>query len=65
MCIRDRLIIAGGGFSISRSEDFELVMDRLLENKEFLYKEGITAGQYIQNNSGASKKILKELYPEI
>ena len=59
------LIIAGGGFSISRSEDFELVMDRLLENKEFLSKAGITAGQYIQNNSGASKKILKELYPEI
>ena len=51
------LIIAGGGFSISRSEDFELVMDRLLENKEFLSKAGITAGQYIQNNSGASKKI--------
>lgn len=50
------LIIAGGGFSISRSEDFELVMDRLLENKEFLSKAGITAGQYIQNNSGASKK---------
>ena len=59
------LIIAGGGFSISRSEDFELVMDRLLENKEFLSKAGITAGLYIQNNSGASKKILKELYPEI
>ncbi|HBJ07505.1 MAG TPA: 3-deoxy-D-manno-octulosonic acid transferase [Coprobacter fastidiosus] len=59
------LIIAGGGFSISRSEDFELVMDRLLENKEFLSKAGITAGQYIQNKSGASKKILKELYPEI
>ena len=59
------LIIAGGGFSISRSEDFELVMDRLLENKEFLSKAVITAGQYIQNNSGASKKILKELYPEI
>lgn len=59
------LIIAGGGFSIYRSEDFELVMDRLLENKEFLSKAGITAGQYIQNNSGASKKILKELYPEI
>lgn len=59
------LIIAGGGFSISRSEDFELVMDRLLENKEFLSKAGIIAGQYIQNNSGASKKILKELYPEI
>lgn len=59
------LIIAGGGFSISRSEDFELVMDRLLENKEFLSKAGITAGQYIQNNSGASKKILKKLYPEI
>ena len=59
------LIIAGGGFSISRSEDFELVMDRLLENQEFLSKAGITAGQYIQNNSGASKKILKELYPEI
>ena len=59
------LIIAGGGFSISRSEDFELVMDRLLEIKEFLSKAGITAGQYIQNNSGASKKILKELYPEI
>ena len=59
------LIIAGGGFSISKSEDFKLVMDRLLKNKEFLSKEGITAGQYIQNNSGASKKILKELYPEI
>lgn len=59
------LIIAGGGFSISKSEDFKLVMDRLLKNKEFLSKAGITAGQYIQNNSGASKKILKELYPEI
>ncbi len=59
------LIIAGGGFSISKSEDFKLLMDRLLENKEFLSKAGITAGQYIQNNSGASKKILKELYPEI
>ena len=59
------LIIAGGGFSISKSEDVKLVMDRLLKNKEFLSKAGITAGQYIQNNSGASKKILKELYPEI
>ena len=59
------LIIAGGGFSISKSEDFKLVMDRLLKNKEFLSKAGITSGQYIQNNSGASKKILKELYPEI
>ena len=59
------LIIAGGGFSISKSEDFKLVMDRLLKNKEFLSKAGIIAGQYIQNNSGASKKILKELYPEI
>ena len=42
------LIIAGGGFSISKSEDFKLVMDRLLKNKEFLSKAGITAGQYIQ-----------------
>lgn len=59
------LIAAGGGFNISGNKDFVPLMDRFLKDEKFLSEAGNIAGQYIQNNSGASKKILKELYPEI
>ena len=59
------LIAVGGGFNISGNKDFVPLMDRFLKDEKFLSEAGNIAGQYIQNNSGASKKILKELYPEI
>lgn len=59
------LIAAGGGFSISGHKDFDVLMDQFLKDKKFLSDAGNIAGQYIQTNSGASKRILKELYPEI
>lgn len=59
------LIAAGGGFNISGTDDFNRLMNKFTGEKEFLAKAGLIAGEYIQNNSGASKKILKDLYPEI
>lgn len=59
------LIAAGGGFDITGTKEFNRLIDKFIMKEEFLKKAGFTAGEYIRNNSGASKKILKDIYPEI
>ena len=51
------LIAIGGAFSIPDSETLEEKLDALLKDK----KAGVIAGEYVKQNTGATKLILKEI----
>jgi 3-deoxy-D-manno-octulosonic-acid transferase len=54
------LIDAGGGFSIHNLQQYETVLDRLKE-AAFLQVGGQKAGQYVQQNLGATSIIMEAL----
>ncbi|MPN01768.1 hypothetical protein SDC9_148980 [bioreactor metagenome] len=51
------LIAIGGAFSIPDSETLEEKLDALLKDE----KAGVIAGEYVKQNTGATKLILKEI----
>lgn len=55
------LIAVGGGFSVSEAEAFRRKMDELLTYHEVLEAAGESAGRFVNENAGATDKILKEL----
>ena len=59
------LIECGGGFSISNSDDFVKVIDRLMRDKQFLAKSGSSAGNYIKSHLGATKLIYNEIQGQL
>ena len=56
------LIAKGGGFEIASYDDFETVMTRLTNNDDVLKKAGDKAGRFVKSCTGATAKILSEVY---
>jgi len=55
------LILAGGGFSLNNEDDFRALMEKMTVNPEFRQNAGRLVAGYVQQNSGVTEKILKEL----
>ena len=55
------LISVGGGFSVANEDEFKILIGRLMIDKELRQKAGHFAADYVQQNSGVTEKILKEL----
>lgn len=53
------LITIGGAFSISTSEEFKIKTDHLFNDPETLSKAGEASKKYVEENTGATKKILQ------
>jgi 3-deoxy-D-manno-octulosonic-acid transferase len=55
------LIIAGGGFSFDNEDSFRSLMEKMTADPEFRRSTGRLVADYVQQNSGVTEKILKEL----
>ena len=53
------LVNAGGGMSIDGPVNLEAVLNNLLQNAEERLRRGEAAKKYVQDNAGASKKIIQ------
>ena len=53
------LVNAGGGISIDGPVNLEATLKNLLQDEEERMKRGAAAKQYVQENAGASKKIIQ------
>ena len=53
-----RLLEAKGGFSIKSYEELKALLDRMLEDEEFLRESGMNAWLYVTDNAGATDKVL-------
>lgn len=53
------LLLNGGCKEIKNADDFGLLLNRFLTDKDSVQKAGIAAGQYIVENAGATQKIMK------
>lgn len=56
------LITGGGGFEIASYADFEAVMTRFANNGDTVKEAGEKAGRFVESCTGATKKILSEVY---
>ena len=56
------LIACHGAFSIQNSDSFEQKMNELLSYNEILNNAGKKAGDYVHNNTGATKIILEKIF---
>jgi 3-deoxy-D-manno-octulosonic-acid transferase len=56
------LVNAGGGTSIDGPVNLEAVLNNLLQNEEERLSRGEAAKQYVQENAGASKKIIQFIH---
>ena len=54
----------GGGFEISSYDDFARLMDSFSSNHDILQKAGQSAGSYVTSMSGATQKILTDVFPQ-
>ncbi len=52
------LVEAGGAFPVKNAIDLENLLDRLFNDEEFLKSAGTTAGNYVQQNRGATQIIM-------
>ena len=55
------LIKVGGGFSVASKEEFDAKMDELLTYSEVLKAVGQSAGEFVNDNAGATQQIMKEV----
>jgi 3-deoxy-D-manno-octulosonic-acid transferase len=57
----EQLLASGGGFSIATSEEFRQILFTLLQNAEARQKAGLAALKVIEDNLGASVRIVKAI----
>ena len=55
------LIKVGGGFSVSSKEEFDAKMDELLTYSEVLKAVGQSAGEFVNDNAGATQQIMQKI----
>jgi 3-deoxy-D-manno-octulosonic-acid transferase len=55
------IIAIGGGFSVSNGTSFQEKMNELLTYRHLLKSAGQAAGDFVQNNAGATDKIIAQL----
>ena len=53
------MIEAGGGFSVSNSEELIKLAETLLDDEEYLQAVSTKAKNYVAENTGATQKILQ------
>lgn len=56
------LIKAGGGFSVTKAEEFNEKMSSFATYPEILYAAGKDAGEYVKSNGGATEVIFREIF---
>ncbi len=56
------LIEKGGGFEITKSGDFNTLVNRMWEEPDFLRKSGEAAGKYVESMCGATAVIMKDVF---
>ena len=56
------MIALEGAFTVSRGDEYALVMNRLLSDGEYLKKHGEFAGGYIRDNLGATRRIYDAIF---
>jgi len=59
------LIASGGGFTVGTKNEFEVLMDNLTAMNEYYQTSATSAKNYIQSNTGSTKKILTQLNNEV
>jgi 3-deoxy-D-manno-octulosonic-acid transferase len=57
------LIKAGGAFSIKTYDQLKEGLDNLLDNSFFLEDRGRKAADFVKHNTGATEKIMKQIWP--
>ena len=57
-----QLVDAGGAFSIANALELEKLLDVLLKDEVLLANTGAICKTYVQENAGATKKIMEYLY---
>jgi 3-deoxy-D-manno-octulosonic-acid transferase len=50
-----------GGFEVTGYDDFKRLMDKFLSDEAYLQQAGKAAGNYVNHNSGALEKIMKDI----
>ena len=55
------LIALGGAFSVSNGEEYRTIMDRLLSDEQFRKESGAICKKYVEDNLGATAKILDQI----
>ncbi len=58
------LMDCGGGHQINSFEDFSQLMDTYIKDENLLKEDGKKAELYVKENSGATIRILKAIFPE-
>ena len=48
---------AGGGFEIASADDFQQIMTRFMDDKEYLVSSGKKAGAYVESLAGVTERI--------
>jgi len=56
-----QLLEEKGAFSIKDDEELNLLLNKLISDKEFLKESGLNAGNYVTKNLGASELILSQI----
>lgn len=56
------LLASGGGFEIRDADDFNRVMNQFITDKAFLKEAGDKAGTYVASKTGATQRILAEVF---
>lgn len=56
------LMACGGAFEYTDAGSFAAIMDRFLADKQYMYRAGKAAGDYINSNAGAADKVFKEIF---
>ncbi|MBQ4818508.1 glycosyltransferase N-terminal domain-containing protein [Aquimarina sp. MMG016] len=54
-----------GLFSVSNTEDFSKIMNKLIGDKKFRERTGMISGHFINSNTGATNMIVKYLFQKI
>lgn len=55
------LLACDGGFEIRGQKDFNELVDRLIQNHDFLKESGKLADEFVRENAGALKKIMQTI----
>ena len=58
------LVVLGGAFSVSNSEEYHAIMERLLSDESFRKNCGVICKKYVEDNLGATDKILEQIQTE-
>lgn len=59
------LINVGGGFSINNGKEFATLMDKLIQDKDYLNTSGQIAGKFVSSRTGATDLILPDILGSI